>query len=259
MPPATVPHSTRMHQTDHTSRSSTWGIFRLRAKLVVNRGCTGGPADHGIAVVGEHSRRRGLLSPAAAPAHLGPARQTHGSPSRWSGDSSAHQHTFASGRFGPTIVLTSSNSVAGRTSIPMPTTLPEAADAQETCRLRVQASTGDRDALPLSCGDVMPGCAATFEADSEDDLLAQVGPHAAEPMASRRSRRRCRGGQGPSSSPRLRTRFPRKPRRRLGAGSGHPRSGICDCGRPDERDETVRTQMFGNGREGALTARIFSR
>ncbi len=32
----------------------------------------------------------------------------------------------------------------------------------------------------LACGDVMPGCAATFEADSEADLLAQVGPHAAE-------------------------------------------------------------------------------
>jgi len=32
----------------------------------------------------------------------------------------------------------------------------------------------------LACGDVMPGCAATFEADSEDELLAQVGPHAAE-------------------------------------------------------------------------------
>lgn len=32
----------------------------------------------------------------------------------------------------------------------------------------------------LSCGDVMPGCAATFEADSEDALLAQVGPHAAD-------------------------------------------------------------------------------
>jgi len=32
----------------------------------------------------------------------------------------------------------------------------------------------------LSCGDVMPGCDATFEADSEQDLLAQVGPHAAE-------------------------------------------------------------------------------
>lgn len=32
----------------------------------------------------------------------------------------------------------------------------------------------------LSCGDVMPGCAATFEADSEDELLAQVAPHAAE-------------------------------------------------------------------------------
>jgi predicted small metal-binding protein len=26
----------------------------------------------------------------------------------------------------------------------------------------------------------MPGCAATFEADSEAELLEQVGPHAAE-------------------------------------------------------------------------------
>ncbi len=34
--------------------------------------------------------------------------------------------------------------------------------------------------LSLSCGDVMPGCAATFSAETEDDLLAQVGPHAAE-------------------------------------------------------------------------------
>jgi predicted small metal-binding protein len=32
----------------------------------------------------------------------------------------------------------------------------------------------------LSCGDVMPGCAATFNAESEDELLAQVGPHAAD-------------------------------------------------------------------------------
>jgi predicted small metal-binding protein len=32
----------------------------------------------------------------------------------------------------------------------------------------------------LACGDVMAGCAATFEADSEEELLAQVGPHAAE-------------------------------------------------------------------------------
>lgn len=34
--------------------------------------------------------------------------------------------------------------------------------------------------LSLSCGDVMPGCAATFSAETEDELLAQVGPHAAE-------------------------------------------------------------------------------
>ena len=32
----------------------------------------------------------------------------------------------------------------------------------------------------LACGDVMPGCAATFRADTEDELLAQVGPHAAD-------------------------------------------------------------------------------
>ncbi len=32
----------------------------------------------------------------------------------------------------------------------------------------------------LACGDVMPGCDATFEADSEEELLGQVGPHAAQ-------------------------------------------------------------------------------
>jgi predicted small metal-binding protein len=32
----------------------------------------------------------------------------------------------------------------------------------------------------LACGDVMPGCATTFEADSEEELLQQVGPDAAE-------------------------------------------------------------------------------
>jgi predicted small metal-binding protein len=30
----------------------------------------------------------------------------------------------------------------------------------------------------LACGDVMPGCSAKFEADSEAELLAQVAPHA---------------------------------------------------------------------------------
>lgn len=30
----------------------------------------------------------------------------------------------------------------------------------------------------IACGDVMPGCPAHFEADSEDALLAQVGEHA---------------------------------------------------------------------------------
>lgn len=32
----------------------------------------------------------------------------------------------------------------------------------------------------LSCGDVIPGCAAVFEADSEDELLGQVASHAAD-------------------------------------------------------------------------------
>jgi predicted small metal-binding protein len=32
----------------------------------------------------------------------------------------------------------------------------------------------------LACGDVMDGCAATFSAASEEELLGQVAPHAAE-------------------------------------------------------------------------------
>lgn len=32
----------------------------------------------------------------------------------------------------------------------------------------------------LRCGDVIPGCAAVFEGDTEDDLLGQVAAHAAE-------------------------------------------------------------------------------
>lgn len=31
----------------------------------------------------------------------------------------------------------------------------------------------------LACGDVMPGCAQTFSTDSQDELLGQVGQHAA--------------------------------------------------------------------------------
>ncbi|MBC8069461.1 MAG: DUF1059 domain-containing protein [Deltaproteobacteria bacterium] len=30
----------------------------------------------------------------------------------------------------------------------------------------------------FSCGDVVPGCQATFEAPDEQDLLAQVAAHA---------------------------------------------------------------------------------
>lgn len=32
----------------------------------------------------------------------------------------------------------------------------------------------------LACGEIMDGCAATFSAETEDDLLAQAGKHAAE-------------------------------------------------------------------------------
>lgn len=30
----------------------------------------------------------------------------------------------------------------------------------------------------LSCGDVMPGCAASFSGDTEDELMGQVADHA---------------------------------------------------------------------------------
>lgn len=32
----------------------------------------------------------------------------------------------------------------------------------------------------LACGDVMPGCTAHFESTDRDDLMSQVGAHAAE-------------------------------------------------------------------------------
>ncbi len=32
----------------------------------------------------------------------------------------------------------------------------------------------------LACGDIVPGCDATFSADSEAELLEQAGAHAAE-------------------------------------------------------------------------------
>lgn len=31
----------------------------------------------------------------------------------------------------------------------------------------------------LACGDVMPGCVSRFESSSKEDLLGQVGSHAA--------------------------------------------------------------------------------
>jgi predicted small metal-binding protein len=32
----------------------------------------------------------------------------------------------------------------------------------------------------LACGEIMDGCPATFSAETEDELLAQAGQHAAE-------------------------------------------------------------------------------
>lgn len=32
----------------------------------------------------------------------------------------------------------------------------------------------------FACGDVVPGCSATFTGQTEDDILGQIGPHAAE-------------------------------------------------------------------------------
>jgi predicted small metal-binding protein len=32
----------------------------------------------------------------------------------------------------------------------------------------------------FSCGDVVPGCAATWVASGDDEILALVAPHAAE-------------------------------------------------------------------------------
>ena len=45
---------------------------------------------------------------------------------------------------------------------------------------RLQSDEGVNMSYTLACGDVMTGCAATFSADTEDQLLAKVGPHAAD-------------------------------------------------------------------------------
>jgi len=33
-------------------------------------------------------------------------------------------------------------------------------------------------AKALQCGDIMPGCTATFQGDTEDDVMRQAGEHA---------------------------------------------------------------------------------
>ena len=42
------------------------------------------------------------------------------------------------------------------------------------------ARKGTSVAHVIACGDVISGCAAVFEGADEEDLLAQVGRHAAE-------------------------------------------------------------------------------
>jgi predicted small metal-binding protein len=32
----------------------------------------------------------------------------------------------------------------------------------------------------LACGDIMPGCSATFEGQNEEEILAQAGRHAVD-------------------------------------------------------------------------------
>ncbi len=32
----------------------------------------------------------------------------------------------------------------------------------------------------FACGDVVPGCSATFQGQTDDDILQQIGPHAAD-------------------------------------------------------------------------------
>jgi predicted small metal-binding protein len=32
----------------------------------------------------------------------------------------------------------------------------------------------------LACGDIMPGCSATFAAETDDEILQQAGKHAVE-------------------------------------------------------------------------------
>jgi predicted small metal-binding protein len=32
----------------------------------------------------------------------------------------------------------------------------------------------------LACGEIMPGCTATFSAETDEEIIAQAGQHAAE-------------------------------------------------------------------------------
>ena len=47
----------------------------------------------------------------------------------------------------------------------------------------------------FECGDVIPGCAAVFEADTEGKLVAEVGEHARAVHGIERDRRRHAGGR----------------------------------------------------------------
>src|SRR4029077_5002127 len=117
MPWPRYPGRTRMHHTDQTGRSSTWGILADRAKGSSDRGATGAhpaPWASGEArTPGAILRPQSILtySPRARPVS---ARLVFES-SRWL----RHQHTEESGFLGPSMVATSANRafVAGRTTM----------------------------------------------------------------------------------------------------------------------------------------------
>ncbi|MFV0458089.1 MAG: EAL domain-containing protein [Actinomycetales bacterium] len=59
--------------------------------------------------------------------------------------------------------------------------LPESADQSQNGRStsRFNAERRSRIVKQFACGDVVPGCTSVFRGESEDDILGQVGAHAA--------------------------------------------------------------------------------
>lgn len=128
MPRPRWPGRTRMHQIDHTGRSSTCGILRDLAKGRSARGATAAqpttsPASY-ASTPGDTGREQRSRTKSARSC---PASERLSLASmRWL----RHQQTEEVGFFGPTIVATSSNraAVAGSTSIVMEGTLAPPTD-----------------------------------------------------------------------------------------------------------------------------------